>query len=143
MADYRLTRLIWYHTQLVLSLLDSIYRAVVSPFGLAVIEWHVVHELYAQDGQRPTDLAQQVGRASSSFTPILDGLEHKKWITRQRDPADRRVVRIHLTPHAYDQQVKIEASVRAIEVRLRTQLSDDDLEQVQAIQQKLEKMLIA
>lgn len=135
-----ISQLFWYHTQIVLSLVDSIYRVVITPFGLAVIEWHVINALYADDGQRAIDLAQKVGRASSSFTPILDSLEEKEWIIRRRDPDDRRVVRIHLTDSAYQQQTAIEASVVIIENHLREQLDETDLAYVQAIQQKLERM---
>lgn len=137
MANLPISRLLWYHTQLVLSLIDSIYRVVINPFGLAVIEWHVVHALYAHDGQRAIDLATQVGRAPTSFTPILDGLENKAWINRRRDGDDRRVVRIYLTEQAYQQQTAMEASVETIEVQLRGQLSEIDLAQMQALQKKV------
>jgi DNA-binding MarR family transcriptional regulator len=143
MANYPLGRLLWNQTQVVLSLVDSIYRAVIRPFGLAVIEWHVVNELYAQDGQRPSDLAQQVGRASTSFTAILDGLEQKAWIDRRRDVHDRRVVRIHLTEQAYKQQAEIEASILTIDTQLLLKLTEVDLEYIQALQKKLVTLVAA
>ena len=140
MVNNPLSRLFWYHAQLVFGLVDNIYRAAISPFGLTVIEWHVVHELYARDGQQPTDLARLVGRSTTSFTPILDGLERKAWINRRHLPIDRRAVFIHLTDHARQQQAGMETSLVTLETQLREQLSQVELDSVQAIQTKLETL---
>ena len=65
--------------------LDQVYRSVTTIIEkhlsvateLNALEWAVISNLLANDRQRPTDLAKSVGRPSTSFTPILDGLESK------------------------------------------------------------------
>lgn len=58
---------------------------------------HTLAKLYQEDGQHASSLAKSVGRAATSFTPLLDKLEGAKYIRRQADSSDRRAVRIFLT----------------------------------------------
>ncbi len=85
--------------------LDQVYRSVTTIIEkhlavdteLNALEWAVISKLLDIDRQRPTDLAKSVGRPSTSFTPILDGLELKGYVKRIPDEGDRRAVRILLT----------------------------------------------
>jgi DNA-binding MarR family transcriptional regulator len=49
------------------------------------------------DGQRPTQLADQLQITKQSVNDLLGHLEHAGYITRQPDPADRRARIIRLT----------------------------------------------
>jgi DNA-binding MarR family transcriptional regulator len=49
------------------------------------------------DGQRPTQLADQLQITKQSVNDLLGHLEHAGYITRQPDPADRRARVIRLT----------------------------------------------
>ncbi len=52
-------------------------------------------DLISRDGPlSPTTLARRTGLHPATLTGILDRLERGGWITRERDPADRRAVRI-------------------------------------------------
>ncbi|WP_326557783.1 MarR family transcriptional regulator [Micromonospora sp. NBC_01796] len=42
----------------------------------------------------PTALARRTGLHAATMTGILDRLERGGWVTRERDPADRRAVRV-------------------------------------------------
>lgn len=83
--------------------------------GLSLIEIHILHALYLQDGQHPSTLAQATGRAATSFTPLLDKLERCGLIERQPDKVDRRAIRIHLTPKGWALRGKIEDVVASID----------------------------
>jgi DNA-binding MarR family transcriptional regulator len=45
----------------------------------------------------PSALARRAGLHPATITGILDRLERSGWVTRERDPDDRRAVRIHAT----------------------------------------------
>jgi DNA-binding MarR family transcriptional regulator len=127
MADHTLSASLWYNAQLLASLVDSFYKMVSDPLGLTVVEWHVLHALYRQDGQRASELARAVGRQQTSFTPILDSLERKGWIARQADSLDRRAVRMYLTQNAQQNRSQFEHSIATLEDLLRGQLGEADL----------------
>ncbi|MGE3287938.1 MAG: MarR family transcriptional regulator [Pseudonocardia sp.] len=49
-------------------------------------------------GRSHRELAARLGVAPATLTPALDALEHAGAVRRTRDPADRRVVRLAITP---------------------------------------------
>lgn len=88
---------VWCNLDIALRNMDQVFRRVIRPLDLTVIEWYILRALYDEDGQHASELAQAVGRAATSFTPNLDKLQNKGLIERRPDPGDRRAVRIHLT----------------------------------------------
>lgn len=60
----------------------------------------VMVALYRQNGQKATELARQINRAATSFTPILDSLQFMKLICREDFPGDRRAILVKLTAEA-------------------------------------------
>ncbi|MEL6308331.1 MAG: MarR family transcriptional regulator [Chloroflexota bacterium] len=93
---------VWCNLDIALRNIDQIFRRVVRPLDLTVIEWYILRALYEADGQHASELARAVGRAATSFTPNLDKLQKKGLVERRPDPGDRRAVRIHLTQTAID-----------------------------------------
>ncbi len=67
----------------------------------------VLQCLWIKDGQKLSELAQQIGLEASSMTGLIDRMERAKLVKRQSDPADRRVWRIHLTEKGQGIQRKI------------------------------------
>src|SRR5919109_2088484 len=49
----------------------------------------------------PTELARRAGLHPATMTGILDRLERGGWIVRERDPADRRAVRVRAVRERY------------------------------------------
>jgi DNA-binding MarR family transcriptional regulator len=47
----------------------------------------------------PSALARRAGLHPATMTGVLDRLERGGWISRERDPADRRAVRVRALPH--------------------------------------------
>jgi DNA-binding MarR family transcriptional regulator len=46
----------------------------------------------------PTALARMAGLHPATMTGVLDRLERGRWIARERDPADRRSIMVHVLP---------------------------------------------
>lgn len=83
--------------------------------GVPVVEAHILHALYVEDGQHASTLARAVGRAATSFTPLLDRLEKRGLIERRADKVDRRAVSIHLTHKGWALRGPIEDVVAILE----------------------------
>lgn len=77
------------------------------PLGLTIVEVAILRALYDVDNQHASTLAKAVGRAPTSFTPILDRLADKGFIERTNDPHDRRAVFIGLTEKAKKEKTHI------------------------------------
>ncbi len=124
---------IWCNLDIALRNLDQIYGQVVEPLGLTVIEWYILRALYDQDGQHASELARAVGRAATSFTPILDKLQNKGMIERRPDPADRRAVRIYLTPKGTQLRERVMMAAEQIDTRVRKSVANGDFKAFQNV----------
>jgi len=116
---------VWCNLDIALRNMDQVFRRVVQPLGLTVIEWYILRALYQQDGQHASDLAQSVGRAATSFTPNLDRLSEKSLIERRPDPQDRRAVCIYLTPQGEELKKQVQDSAKKIDKELSADFDKD------------------
>ena len=74
------------------------YRPRLQQIGLTYPQYLVLLALW-QDGPAPASrIAGRLRLAPNAMTPLLDRLEHVALIRRDRDPDDRRVVVVSLTP---------------------------------------------
>lgn len=129
---------LWCNLDIALRNIDQIYSQSVEPLGLTVIEWYILRALYEQDGQHASELARAVGRAATSFTPILDKLQHKDLIQRRPDPADRRAVRIYLTDKAQDYRKRVQKTADQIEKTIQSMIENRDYSTFQNVLSKLQ-----
>jgi DNA-binding MarR family transcriptional regulator len=133
---------LWCNLDIALRNLDQIYTQAVQSMGLSVIEWYILRSLLDQDGQHASELAKAVGRAATSFTPILDKLQKKNMIERRADPTDRRAVRIFLTNDGRKQKSAINKTSEQIDAQLRELFPNGEYEAFQqslALLQSLEQ----
>jgi DNA-binding MarR family transcriptional regulator len=65
---------------------------------VTLAQYRALVELAARGPQRPADLASTLGVDRSTATRMCDRLVRKQLVQRRRISADRRVVRISLTP---------------------------------------------
>lgn len=133
---------IWCNLDIALRNLDQVYGQIIEPLGLTVIEWYILRSLYEQDGQHASELARAVGRAATSFTPILDKLQNKDMIERRPDASDRRAVRIYLTKKGNNQRDQVMASAEQVDTRIRKSVSSGDFKGFQSVLANLQSMPI-
>lgn len=131
---------IWCNLDIALRNLDQVYGQVVEPLGLTVIEWYILRSLYESDGQHASELARAVGRAATSFTPILDKLQNKDMIERRPDSSDRRAVRIYLTKKGNTHREEVLDSAEQIDARIRKSVSNGDFKGFQNVLSNLQAM---
>ena len=65
----------------------------VSPAGFFLLRM-----LYGEDGLRPGEVARRAVITPASVTSVADTLERRGQLERRRDGADRRAVRLYITP---------------------------------------------
>jgi DNA-binding MarR family transcriptional regulator len=119
---------LWCNMDIALRNLDQVISREVRSYGLSVIELYILRALYERDGQNASELANEVGRAATSFTPNLDKLQAKGYIARHNDERDRRAVRIHLTPFAEEHRAELTKLMQRIDQRLCAVMPMEDYE---------------
>jgi DNA-binding MarR family transcriptional regulator len=74
----------------------------VKPLGLTAQQIGVILMLSAQRANTPFELSRVMSYDSGSMTRLLDRLEKKGFIVRTRSDADRRMVKLELTPQGHE-----------------------------------------
>ncbi len=77
----------------------GLLRPATTPCGqpLSVSEAHALRELSRCDGCSQTELGNVLQLEKSTVSRLVNQLEGKGWVERNRDPDDRRAVRLRLT----------------------------------------------
>ena len=73
------------------------YAPLLEPLGLTYPQWLVMLVLWEADHLPVKTLGERLQLDSGTLTPLLKNLERQGVVTRTRDEADARVVRIALT----------------------------------------------
>lgn len=96
------------------SYIEQVYTQALRDFGFSVLEAHILASLHEYGGAKATVLAQRVGRAATSFTPIIDTLENGGWIERRDHAIDRRAVLICLTEQGREIASRLHDTLAAV-----------------------------
>jgi DNA-binding MarR family transcriptional regulator len=78
------------------------YKPILDALGLTYTQYIAMVALSEEDDQTVSMLGEKLFLESNTLTPILKKLESAGFITRHRDPADERQVRVSLTPAGRD-----------------------------------------
>ncbi len=124
---------VWCNIDIALRRIEPFYKQEAQTFGLSVIEWYVLRALYEHDEQMPSRLAEAVGRPATSFTPILDEIEHKGFIERRKHTTDRRAITIQLTAKARALEEQLKAGAAHIDNKIRRMLLEKDMRGFEAV----------
>lgn len=71
----------------------------LEPYGLTPFHYLVLCCLWEEDGLSTSGIAEKLGQLGATLTGVVDRMEDRKLVYRERDPEDRRTVRIWLTPN--------------------------------------------
>ena len=74
------------------------YKPILDAIGLTYTQYIAMVALSEADDQTVSALGEKLFLESNTLTPILKKLELSGYLTRTRDPADERQVRLSLTP---------------------------------------------
>lgn len=83
--------------QRVADLASTRVEASVHPFGLSASQFGVLDTLHERGAVHQQELAQALGRSKAQMTAIIDALEARGLVRRERHATDRRYMTVHLT----------------------------------------------
>ncbi|ALK08694.1 MarR family winged helix-turn-helix transcriptional regulator [Blastochloris viridis] len=77
---------------------NRVYKPLLADMGLTYPQYLVMVVLWEEDGRTVGGIGEVLSLDSSTLTPLLKRLEGMGHLSRARDDADERVVRVRLTP---------------------------------------------
>lgn len=80
-----------------LRLIGAFWGSTAQGTGISAAGLGVMRLLAARDGLKSSEVAARGWWAPGTVTSVVDTLARDGYVERRRDPADRRVVRLHLT----------------------------------------------
>ena len=99
--------------------------------------WLVLISLKSRPLASQRELAEAVGIQGATLTHHLDPLESAGLVTRRRDPANRRLHLVELTPAGDALFLRLRDAATAFDRRLRAGLSEADAGQLEALLTRL------
>jgi DNA-binding MarR family transcriptional regulator len=99
----------------------------VVPAHMSVLRWP------GPQGQRPSDVARQVGATKQAMNYLLRQLEQLGYLALGGDERDQRSKRIELTERGMAAATTVRASVRKIERELEQELGTRTFEQLRRL----------
>ena len=73
------------------------FQERMEPYGITPFHWLVLCCLWEQDGLATSDLGERLCQVGGTLTVVIDRMEERGLVRRERDQNDRRVWRIWLT----------------------------------------------
>jgi len=107
---------------------NRVYKPLLDDLGLTYPQYLVMTALWEKDDQTVGALGDQLSLEYSTLTPLLKRLEGLGMVSRRRDPADERQVRVGLT--AQGTALQRRASSLPSCIQEASGLSEGDLERL-------------
>jgi MarR family transcriptional regulator, transcriptional regulator for hemolysin len=104
------------------------FDACLNEHGASLTTWAVLHSAEHEDGLSQRELASRMSIESPTLVRHLDRLEDEGLVVRRRDPQDRRVVRVGLTPAGLRRYAELREVAANVDSQLRALLDHDEIE---------------
>ena len=105
--------------------------------GGSLPAWLVLISLKSRPLASQRELAEAVGIQGATLTHHLDAMESAGLVTRHRDPANRRLHLVELTPAGDALFLRLRDAAMAFDSRLRAGLSDSEVTQLETLLTRL------
>ena len=99
--------------------------------------WLVLISLKSRQLASQRELAEAVGIQVATLTHHLDAMESAGLVTRRRDPANRRLHLVELTPAGDALFLRLRDAAMTFDRRLRVGLADGEIDQLEALLTRL------
>jgi len=118
-------------------LLNRAFDEALVRAGGSLPIWLIVTTLKRGDHVMQRDVAAAVGIEDATLTHHLNRMERAGLVTRRREPANRRNQVVELTPDGEELFVRMLATVRAFDRRLRAGVTGEELGQLRTLLHRL------
>ncbi|MGD0684083.1 MAG: MarR family transcriptional regulator [Streptosporangiaceae bacterium] len=125
------------HLAQVAKVVGRAFDDALADAGGSLPVWLVLISLKSRQAASQRQVAEAAGIQSATLTHHLNAMESAGLVTRRRDPANRRVHVVELTPAGDALFLRLRDAAMAFDQRLRTGLSERDLTEADALLARL------
>lgn len=105
-------------------------RDQIKVYGFTTSQCYALFELYKAGSFTMNEFSEKMNLNTSTMTRILDNLVRDKYIIRQRDESDRRLVVVSLTDRGRDMALKLNDSVNDYYKKIVANIPEGRLEDI-------------
>lgn len=102
---------------------DSFSDRVEIPRGQAM----VLCQVAKQDGLTQSEIAERLSVQGATITTMLQKMDDAGWVSRQRDAADNRLVRVYMTEAGIQKEREINEQFGALQTLAFKEMSQEEL----------------
>ena len=117
-------------------------RFMADGIDLRAEEMALLMQLWREPGQTPSALADRTIRDRTTVSRLLDGMEKKRLVARDVDPADRRRVIVNATAKSRDLQPRVIAAIRQLIADSMQGVSPSDAETTRKVLHQMTNTLL-
>lgn len=138
-SDATLRRFLGYHMKRAFNVIQADLVQTLKPFDLRMLTYTALVLIVDNPGLRQSQLADAMDIERPNLVVIIDELERRELITRDRVPTDRRAYALHATLTGRQLCDKAVAAVTAHENQLLEGLEEDMIAEMIAAMKQIEK----
>jgi MarR family transcriptional regulator, organic hydroperoxide resistance regulator len=127
--EVRVPHSIGYRLKLVSQILTRQLQEELEPYGLTPFHWLVLNCLWDQDGLPTSELGDRLRQVGGTLTGVIDRMEERRLVRRERDLNDRRVWRIWLTESGRQLEEVLPAHALKLRERLMQGFAEEEQKQ--------------
>jgi len=117
-----------YRIKLLAQLGSRRLQEILEPFGLTPFHWLVLCCLWEEDGLPTSSIGDKLQQVGGTLTGVIDRMEERDLVRRERDTRDRRIWRIWLTDSGAQLQDVLPPLVDEIRERVMEGIPEADRE---------------
>lgn len=129
-----------YHIKSGWHAISRMYNSYAAPFDMTMAIGYVLLNI-DRKGTPATKIAPALGLEARSLTRMLKTLEDKKWIRRESDEDDRRVVNVYLTEEGKRKRELAKEGVIAFNNAIYEKIGEDKLAIFFEVMQKVSEIV--
>jgi len=122
-----------YRIKLLSQLMGRKFQERLEPFDLTPFHWVVLCCLWEEDGLPTSSLGEKLQQVGGTLTGVLDRMEQRGVIYRERDTRDRRIWRIWLTEAGRSLQTELPPIAFELREQAMQGFTPADREQLSAL----------
>ena len=115
-----------YRVRILSQLMSRRFQDRLEPFGLTPFHWVVLCCLWQEDGLPTSTICDRLQQVGGTLTGVLDRMEERALVRRERDSHDRRIWRIWLTEEGERLRAVLPPLVRTVKEETMTGIPDAD-----------------